>query len=144
MSEILWGKLGNKMIKNYKNIEPKGAEKRVFSRFECLMDLELSGERETSDATEPQDLEAIQALDLSLLGLGFERGPEMGPLPLGETVTVGIHGFQAVQAKVRWNDGPRVGVQFCGRLHDIIESWVGEVLAAQGVRVRDLIGVSTL
>ncbi len=136
------------MIMNDRNIETEaglsGAEKRVFSRFECLMDLELSEEPKATSVSKPQPAEAIQAIDLSLLGLGFERSPELSPLSLGETVTVAIHGFQPVQAKVRWNDGSRVGVQFCGRLHDIIESWVGEVLAAQGVRVQDLIGVPSL
>ena len=108
------------------------------------MDLELIGEREAPHLPRTGVLEPIQAIDLSLLGLGFERDPEMEPLPLGETVTVGIHGFQPVQAKVRWNEGSRVGVQFCGRLHDIIDSWVGEVLAAQGLRVQDIIGVPSI
>lgn len=102
------------------------------------MDLEL--ENSASDAS----VEAIEAIDLSLLGLGFQRDSANEPLPLGTTVTVGIHGFPPVTAQVRWNQGSRVGVQFCGRLHDIVESWVGEVLAAQGVRVRDLFEVSRL
>lgn len=104
-------------------------EKRVFSRVECLLDLELVHEQ----------TEEIEALDLSLLGLGFQRDPASTPLPVGRDVSVGIHGFTPVRAQVRWDDGSRVGVQFCGRLHDIIDSWVGEVLAAQGVRVGDLI-----
>ncbi len=110
-------------------------EKRIFSRVECLMDLEL--ERHDERAL----TEEVEALDLSLLGLGFQRPPGETPLPLGSRVTVGLHGFPPVQAQVRWNDGARVGVQFCGRLHEIMESWVGEVLAAQGVRVRDLFEV---
>lgn len=105
------------------------AEKRVFSRVECLLDLELE-----HDTTEP-----VEAIDLSLLGLGFHRNQSSAPLPMGHTVSVGIHGFTPVQAQVRWDDGSRVGVQFCGRLHDIVNSWVGEVLAAQGVRVGDLV-----
>lgn len=109
------------------------SEKRVFTRIECLMDLELEPRSTPSAMPEP-----IEALDLSLLGLGFHRQKESNPLALGEDVSVAIHGFPAVQAKVRWNEGERVGVQFCGRLHDIVDSWVGEVLAAQGVRVRDL------
>jgi hypothetical protein len=115
------------------------SEKRVFSRVECLLDLEL----EPSNAA-PEQVEEIEAIDLSLVGLGFQRTAGSAPLPLGTKVTVGIHGFPPVQAQVRWNHGLRVGVQFSGRLHDIIESWVGEVLAAQGVRVRDLFEVSRL
>lgn len=110
-----------------------GNEKRVFSRVKCLVDLEVSSQNR--EAKLPQN---VEALDLSLLGLGFERDSEVSPLPIGDTLTVGIHGFPTVQAKVRWVEGRRVGVQFCGRLHDIVDSWVGEVLAAQGVRVRDL------
>lgn len=108
-------------------------EKRVFSRVPCLLDLEL---REG-----PARLEEIEALDISLLGLGFQRSQQTSEMALGSTVVVGLHGFPPVQAQVRWNDGERVGVQFCGRLHDIIDSWVGEVLAAQGVRVQDLFEV---
>lgn len=115
------------------------AEKRVFSRVACMMDLELEG---SSGPFAP--VEAVEAVDLSLLGLGFQRAESAVPLPLGSTVTLGIHGFAPVQAQVRWNDGDRVGVQFCGRLHDIIESWVGEVLSAQGVRVQDLFEVGNL
>lgn len=115
------------------NTRPEGLanEKRVFSRVECLLDLELEHGK-----TEP-----IEAIDLSLLGLGFHRNTVSSPLPMGRTVTVGIHGFAPVKAQVRWDDGSRVGVQFCGRLHDIVNSWVGEVLAAQGVRVGDLVEV---
>ncbi len=111
--------------------ESLASEKRVFSRVECLLDLELEHEK----------TESIEAIDLSLLGLGFHRNTVSAPLPLGRTVTVGIHGFTPVKAQVRWDDGSRVGVQFCGRLHDIVNSWVGEVLAAQGVRVGDLVEV---
>jgi hypothetical protein len=114
-------------------------EKRVFSRVECLLDLELKDQQ-----VDPLGVEAIEACDLSILGLGFQRSAQDRPLPLGRRVTVGIHGFPPVQAQVRWNRGSRVGVQFCGRLQDIIESWVGEVLAAQGVRVQDLFEVSRL
>lgn len=109
--------------------EVSANEKRVFSRVECLLDLELQ-----HGLTED-----VEALDLSLQGLGFQRDLHKGPLPLGKTVTVGIHGFPPVVAQVRWNEGSRVGVQFCGQLHDILDSWVGEVLAAQGIRIGDLI-----
>lgn len=109
-------------------------EKRVFSRVSCLVDLELSAPTAEGDA-----FEGVEAVDLSLLGLGFQRSRSEAPLPLGEKVTVGLPGFQPVKAEVRWKHGDRVGVQFCGRMQDIVESWVGEVLAAQGVRLRDLI-----
>ena len=126
----------NRRSKRRKSAEI-GVEKRVFSRTECLMDLELRGKgraREQADR--------IEAVDLSLLGLGFERiegSPDLNP---GDTVTVEMHGLNPVTAKVRWNRGERVGVQFCGRFQDIIESWVGEVLAAQGVRIQDLFSVN--
>ncbi len=113
---------------------PDKGEKRVFGRVECLLDLEL--------VDEGVGVEAIEAVDLSILGLGFQRAENVSPLPPGRKVTLGIPGFPAVQAQVRWNRGSRVGVQFCGRLHDIVESWVGEVLAAQGVRMRDLFEIS--
>lgn len=109
----------------------QGSEKRVFSRIECLVDLEVLGHTEENEET-------VEAVDLSLLGLGFERNAQGGRYLPGDTVTVGMHGLRPVQAKVRWNSGQRVGVQFCGRFHDIIDSWVGEVLSAQGVRIQDL------
>lgn len=110
-----------------------GSEKRVFTRVRCLVDLELSVEKSEAE------LDQVEAIDLSLLGLGFQRSPQKKALELGDTVTVNLPGFQPVKAEVRWNRGSRVGVQFCGRMQDIVESWVGEVLAAQGVRLRDLI-----
>lgn len=114
----------------------EGNDKRVFSRVPCLVDLEVLEEGGPSGTPE-----TVEALDLSLLGVGFERsGNEQSLLP-GQTVSVGMHGLTPVQAQVRWNHGSRVGVQFCGRFHDIMESWVGEVLAAQGVRVQDLFRV---
>lgn len=82
--------------------------------------------------------EKVEAIDLSLLGVGFEAKNLERTLQPGDSVTVGMHGLRPVKGQVRWNSGDRVGVQFCGRFHDIIESWVGEVLAAQGVRVQDL------
>lgn len=117
----------------------EAGEKRVFSRVECLMDLEV--EKISAAEAESDSPEEVEAIDLSLLGLGFQRPRSGHPLPLGSRVTVGLHGFPPVQAQVRWDDGARVGVQFCGRLQEIVESWVGEVLAAQGVRVGDLFEV---
>lgn len=108
------------------------SEKRVFSRIECLVDLELH------QGSDRQNGEKVEAVDLSLLGVGLSRRTESKELQLGDTVSVGMHGLRPVSAKVRWKSGSRVGVQFCGRFHDIIDSWVGEVLAAQGVRVQDL------
>ena len=100
------------------------------------MDLEVNGDSFES--------EEVEALDLSLLGLGFERDPVKDPLPLGQVLDIGIHGFAPLQAKVRWIEGSRVGVQFCGRLSEIVESWVGEVMSAQGVRVKDLFEATRL
>jgi PilZ domain len=111
-------------------------EKRVFSRIECLVDLEVQGAGENDDASE-----TVEAIDLSLLGVGFERKPGQPELRLGETVTVSLGGIGPLNAKVRWNRGLRVGVQFCGRFQDIVESWVGEVLSAQGVRIRDILNL---
>ncbi len=108
----------------------ESGEKRVFSRVECLMDLEI---QEAASG-----FEDVEATDLSLIGLGFQRSPNREPLSLGQVVSIGMYGFEPLRAKVRWNQGSRVGVQFCGRLHDIVESWVGEVLSAQGVRIKDL------
>lgn len=108
-----------------------GREKRVFSRVECLVDLEVQCPKVAPDK--------VEAVDLSLLGVGIKfKNPQQPAIHPGDDVTVGMHGLKPVQGKVRWQDGERVGVQFCGRFHDIIESWVGEVLAAQGVKVRDL------
>ncbi len=116
---------------------PSGREKRVFSRIECLVDLEIQAQC----FSEP-GVEKVEALDLSLLGVGFERKRTDPEFQLGQTVTLGMHGLTPIQAKVRWNSGDRVGVQFCGRFQDIVESWVGEVLAAQGVRIQDLFSVN--
>ena len=121
------------------NSSPKGSEKRVFSRIPCLVDLEVRGQEHTETTETAETTETVEAVDLSLLGVGFERGRSEQALAPGDTVTVGMHGLRPVRAQVRWNTGERVGVQFCGRFHDIMESWVGEVLAAQGVRVQDLL-----
>lgn len=104
-------------------------EKRIFSRVECVVDLEL----ESSEGKVH-----VEAVDLSLLGLGFSRSHLTQELRTGQTVRVGIEGLRPVLAQVRWLDSSRVGVQFCGRFHDIVDSWVGEVLSAQGVKIRDL------
>ncbi len=109
------------------------SEKRIFSRIECWVDLEVQGQRRDQEFCDK-----VEALDLSLLGVGFERKDGGCEYDLGDTVTVAMQGLPAVDAKVRWNSGSRVGVQFCGRIQDILESWVGEVLAAQGVRVQDI------
>lgn len=112
---------------------PSGSEKRVFSRVDCFVDLEIEGDTGS---------EQVEAVDLSLLGVGFERSQDQPDLLPGQTLTVGMHGLKPVEAKVRWKTGQRVGVQFCGRFHDIVESWVGEVLAAQGVKVQDLFSLN--
>lgn len=104
-------------------------EKRVFSRVDCYVDLDLES---------PVGTERVEAVDLSLLGLGFERTQTQPELQAGSTLTLCMHGLRPVAAKVRWQHGARVGVQFCGRFHDIVDSWVGEVLAAQGVTIRDV------
>lgn len=111
----------------------RGSEKRVFSRVPCLVDLEV-----VEEGAQQARSESVEAVDLSLLGVGFEVKETHKALLPGDTVTVGMHGLRPVRAKVRWNHGTRVGVQFCGRFHDIMESWVGEVLSAQGVRIQDL------
>lgn len=105
------------------------AEKRVFSRVECFVDLEVESQ---------EGIERVEAIDLSLLGLGFSGATLRNELRAGQRVRVAMSGLRPVLAQVRWQDGSRVGVQFCGRFHDIVESWVGEVLSAQGVKVQDL------
>jgi len=112
-----------------KEQESDGPEKRVFSRVRCLVDLEVRGEAVG---------ETVEAVDLSLLGVGFQRHKDEPEIEPGATLTVGMQGLKPLKGKVRWNHGSRVGVQFCGRFHDIVESWVGEVLAAQGVKIQDL------
>ena len=108
-------------------------EKRVFSRVPCLVDLEVVG-AETPAAP-------VEAVDLSLLGVGFTlRRPET-KVEIGQQVEIAMHGLRTVRGQVRWNQGGRVGVQFRGRFQDIVDSWVGEVLAAQGVRLGDLVKV---
>jgi hypothetical protein len=113
-----------------------GSEKRVFSRVECLVDLEVVSEQQR---VRP---ETVEAVDLSLLGVGFERSKDEPVLQLGTPVTVSMVGLRPVEGRVRWNRGNRVGVQFCGRFQDIVDSWVGEVLAAQGVRIQDLFSLN--
>ena len=114
----------------------RDSDKRVFSRVPCLVDLEVQEEKPTASPPE-----TVEAVDLSLLGVGFERpdgSSTSSAYNLGDTLTVGMYGLAPIRAQVRWNNGSRVGVQFCGRFHDIMDSWVGEVLAAQGVTIQDL------
>ncbi len=130
-----------------------GSEKRTFSRVPCLLDLEIEAldgpqgvEREPLDSAFSQvdSVEEVEAIDLSLLGLGFSRRGQSLPLELGDQVAVRLFGHKPVKAQVKWNAGDRVGVQFSGPIHEIIESWVGDVLAAQGVRWRDVLGQALL
>ncbi len=127
----------NKYRKKKSEKAPVGNEKRVFSRVPCLLDLQLAKSRQDEGAVE---VEPIEAIDLSLLGLGFQRknGPDY--LVLGDEVAVNLYGHHPVRAVVKWKSGDRIGVQFCGRFQDILESWVGDVLAAQGVRLKDVLG----
>lgn len=121
------------MLDGHQQLNDVGAdsagEKRVFSRVECFVDLEVESQEGT---------ESVEAVDLSLLGLGFSCATLRRELRTGQRVRVGMAGLRPVLAQVRWQDGSRVGVQFCGRFHDIVDSWVGEVLSAQGVKVQDL------
>lgn len=119
------------------SLEARSAEtdKRVFLRVPCLVDLDVE--------REPSGLDRVEAIDLSLLGVGFQQsGSATVRFEPGDTVTVGISGLRPLNAKVRWKSGRRVGVQFCGRFPDIVDSWVGEVLSTQGVRVQDLVKVN--
>lgn len=111
--------------------EESGYEKRVFSRVRCLVDLEV-----TANTKVPTQVEAV---DLSLLGVGLKIKRPTTDIKIGDQVVVGMHGLKPIKGQVRWNSGPRLGVQFRGRFHDIVDSWVGEVLAAQGVTIKDLI-----
>lgn len=130
-----------------------GSEKRTFSRVPCLLDLEIEAldapyrvEREPLEGgfSEADSVEEVEAIDLSLLGLGFSRQEQTLPLELGDEVAVRLFGHKPVKAQVKWNTGDRVGIQFSGPIQEIIESWVGDVLAAQGVRWRDVLGQALL
>lgn len=104
-------------------------EKRLFSRIACGLELVL-----TSASKDFQ----VTCRDLSLSGVGLE--PLSEPLDLGDWVEVELEGFTPVAAEVCWAGDQGVGLRFVGDLFDVVDSWVGEVLAAHGIRVRDLTG----
>ncbi len=103
-------------------------EKRLFSRIACGLELLLTSESNTG-------LE-VTCRDLSLSGVGLEAVSE--PPAIGEWVEVELEGFTPVAAEVCWLGQSGIGLRFVGALFDVVDSWVGEVLAAHGIRVRDL------
>ncbi len=104
-------------------------EKRLFSRIDCELDLTI---QRSSDKL----LRTVTCCDLSLSGVGlFDSVVDFEE---GEKVNVALEGFPPVKAELRWSDNRRVGLRFMGSLSQVLDTWVGEVLAAQGMKVRDL------
>lgn len=105
----------------------KEKEKRVFSRIDCELDLML----EKDTATIP-----VTSRDLSLSGIGLQQP---SGIEVGDRVSVALEGFQPVPCSVRWTETRRAGLRFDGSIQTVLDTWVGEVLAAQGLRVADLV-----
>lgn len=118
------------------SITLRGPEQRAFPRWECCLDLELR-----NDSGTPGQPERVEAVDLSLIGVGLQRmewSPFSTPLRVGQSIEVVLPCFSRLKAEVKWVHDSRFGVQFRERLSDILDSWVGEVLAAQRLTMRDL------
>lgn len=104
-------------------------EKRLFSRFACGLEVELRrvDRKEQLPAT---------CRDLSLSGVGLEATP--AELERDELVELCLEGFSSVVARVCWSEAYGAGLRLEGSILDIVDTWVGEILAAHGVRVSDL------
>jgi len=109
-------------------------EKRLFSRVECLVDLKV-----ISVSGRVPVMYSVEASDLSLSGLGVEHEPGEARFTTGEKVLVTILGLPPVRAKVCWVGTNRAGLQFYDTLQNVTDSWVGEVLAAQGAKIGQLL-----
>ena len=109
-------------------------EKRLFSRIECLVDLET-----TSLEGQAPPVYEVEASNLSLSGLGVKFEPGTVGLKAGQKVLITIYGFPAVRARVCWVGVNRAGLRFYDSLKAITDSWVGDVLAAQGAKIGQLL-----
>ncbi|MGE0488888.1 MAG: PilZ domain-containing protein [Vulcanimicrobiota bacterium] len=105
------------------------SEKRLFSRIGCGLDLTLR--RSLGD-----QYCSVSCRDLSLSGLGLRQARD---IQVGEEVQVTLEGFPPVKAQVKWLSERGAGLSFQGSLGQIADTWVGEVLAAHGIRVKDLL-----
>jgi PilZ domain len=109
-------------------------EKRLFSRVSCLVDLKA-----ISIGGKVPVMHSVEASDLSLSGLGVRFDPTDARFSVGEKSLVTIFGLPPVRAKVCWVGPKRAGFQFFDTLQNVADSWVGEVLAAQGARMGQLL-----
>lgn len=109
-------------------------EKRLFSRIDCLIDLELIPLDDGSAA-----FCQLEAFNLSISGLGVKFDPARTRLRAGQPVLICLRGFRPVKARICWVICDRAGLRFDDALPAITESWVGEVLASQGRSVRELV-----
>jgi PilZ domain len=117
------------------NAECEVTEQRVFPRVPCTVDLSLR-----ADVNE----HSVDAVNLSLAGVGVAFKAPLNPFSfaVGSPVQVGMPGLSSLEALVTWTRGQHVGLRFCGQFPEILNSWVGEVLACQGVLVRDITRVA--
>jgi hypothetical protein len=110
-------------------------DQRSFTRLECMVDLTVISTGHAMPA-----VQNVEACDLSLSGVGL-RFPEGHALfTLGAKVLVTMPGLPPTKAKVCWVGVDRAGLQFTESISTIANSWVGEVFAAQGARMLQLLG----
>ena len=112
-------------------------DNRIFPRIDCCLDLEIN-----TFGIQAYELEAV---DLSLTGVGVEFKAALNPFVFvpGTPVEVAIPGFQALKATICWSGGRRVGLKFVASFQEIFDSWVGEIMAAQGVLIKDVTRVAS-
>ena len=115
-------------------METTDTKGRIFSRVECLVDLEII----TQGLAAPE-VHRVEALNLSLSGLGVTFDPKFSRLVTSSSVTVQMYGLPPVSAVVCWVGSGRAGLRFTDPLCKIMNSWVGEVLCAQGVKIGNLV-----
>lgn len=115
-------------------METTDTKGRIFSRVECLVDLEI-----VTQGLAAPEIHRVEALDLSLSGLGVTFDPKINRLLASSSVSVRMYGFPPVSAVVCWVGTDRAGLRFTDPLCEIMNSWVGEVLCAQGVKVGNLV-----
>ena len=98
-------------------------EQRILERRPCSLNLEVTA----SDWT---GLEEVQAVDLSLVGVGLKARSPFQVIRQGTSVELHAVGKTPVLGVVRWAKNNRSGVQFSHQWDEVLESWVGETLSA--------------
>ena len=101
---------------------PQLLEQRIIDRLTCSFELQLSSQGRNSGT--------VEALNISLIGLGIRHNLGDGSLQAGQEVALGMPGQKDVKGTVRWADSQHAGVQFSHCLDHVWDSWVMKAMPA--------------